>query len=90
MRSKRRIPTYAAIVLAISVTGGTASAQGWTILPDGTPTYATNFSTSAFFSCEGLHYGYLTGSCSAQGNTLTLTNGGASLLLTFTICDVVD
>jgi hypothetical protein len=56
------------------------SAQGWTPLPNGSFGYSVSYVTSGFFSCGR----YIAGdSCFAQGNTLTLLNGGNQLVLTY-------
>jgi hypothetical protein len=57
-----------------------ARAQGWTKTPDGEFAYVTTFTTSGHFTCVAA---LAVGSCLATDNAVTITNGSASLTLTF-------
>lgn len=58
-----------------------AGAQGWIRLPNGELGYQTDYTSSGFFSCNNW---FLTkGACRVNGSSVTLTNGGNSLTLTY-------
>jgi hypothetical protein len=67
----------AAGLLTLSVE---ANGQGWVRLPNGEVGYMTDYLTSGLFKCSQFIYG---GTCVANGNSVTITNGGAALTLTF-------
>jgi hypothetical protein len=65
---------------ATLLTPGRAAAQGWITLPNGEPGYVMNYAFTGHFTCLTISS---LGSCLASGNSITLTNGGESLTLTF-------
>jgi len=56
------------------------SAQGWTTLPNGEPAYVMDYAFTGQFRCIASPS---VGSCLANANSITLTNGGQSLTMTF-------
>ncbi|MEP7383649.1 MAG: PEP-CTERM sorting domain-containing protein [Gemmatimonadota bacterium] len=57
-----------------------AHAAGWVHLPNGKIAYQTDYTSSAMFTCSRW---IIVGSCSAVANSVTLTNGGSQLTLSW-------
>jgi hypothetical protein len=55
----------------------------WSVGPDGTLRYNTDYHTVGTFSCNPSNLPFVSGSCSASGNVLTLRSGGSTLTTTF-------
>lgn len=71
-------------VVAIAVLGLQASpagAQGWIRLPNGELGYQTDYTSTGMFSCTS--YFVTRGACQVNGSSVTLSNGGNSLTLTY-------
>lgn len=84
MHSNRRTNGFAAIALACLVPATAARADGWALLPNGEWGFSQLVSTSGFFACVNSQYYLPGGSCTASGNTLTLTSGSSTMTVTFT------
>lgn len=54
--------------------------QGWITLPNGQLGYVTSYTTSGMFVCGSY---FTPGQCVAQGTSVVLTNGGASMTIAF-------
>jgi hypothetical protein len=70
----------AALTLALG-SPAPAAAAGWERLPNGELGYTFDYTTTGLFSC--LSSNIVVGSCVASDGTITLSNGGSSLTLTF-------
>jgi hypothetical protein len=57
-----------------------AYGQGWITLPNGQLGYVTSYTTSGMFICGNY---FPSGQCVAQGTSVVLTNGGASMTIAF-------
>jgi hypothetical protein len=73
----------ASLVLVASLVGQAEARAQWSVGPDGVLRYATDYTTTGLFSCNPSNLPYVVGSCSASGNTLTLTSGSAILTTSF-------
>lgn len=67
-------------VLALMMTAARAGAQ-WTKEPDGSVTYAFDYSTTGAFTC--MTQNIAIGSCMADGNSVTLERDGATMTMTY-------
>lgn len=70
----------AAVVTAMVFGALRAEAQGWITLPNGQLGYVTSYATSGMFVCGNY---FKPGECVAQGSSVVLTNGGASMTIAF-------
>ena len=57
-----------------------AHGQGWISLPNGQLGYVTSYTTSGMFICGNY---FIPGQCVAQGTSVVLSNGGASMTIAF-------
>lgn len=70
----------AGVVTALVLSATRADGQGWITLPNGQLGYVTSYTTSGMFVCGNY---FKAGQCVAQGNSVVLTNGGASMTIAF-------
>lgn len=68
------------VLAAVLIPNRTLSAQGWTTLPNGEPAYVMDYAFTGQFRCIASPS---VGSCLANANSITLTNGSQSLTMTF-------
>ena len=78
----RHLARAALAAVLVCIATPSASAQPWVPLPGGAWGLAVHVTTTGFFSC--LAWNAPGGSCSASGNAVTITNGGAAMTLSFT------
>ena len=69
-----------AMVALIGLGARDAGGQGWIQLPNGTLGYVASYTTSGMFVCGNY---FTPGQCTAQGSSVVLTNGGASMTIAF-------
>lgn len=79
MLTNASVSLGAAVVLGLAA--APAGAQGWIRLPNGELGYQTDYTSTGFFSCN--QYFVTRGACRVNGSSVTLTNGGNSLTLTY-------
>ncbi len=78
---KSRLVRRLAIVAAmVPLCAAPAHAYGWVRLPNGKLAFQTDYTSSAMFTCSKW---IVVGSCSAVANSVTLTNGGSQLTLSW-------
>lgn len=70
-----------AALLALLLPIARLQAQGWQRLPNGELGYRTDYTSTGFFACN--NYFLVRSSCRVNGSSVTLTNGGNSLTLTY-------
>ena len=70
----------ASLVTALVLSAARVDGQGWITLPNGQLGYVTSYTTSGMFVCGNY---FKAGQCVAQGNSVVLTNGGASMTIAF-------
>lgn len=68
------------VLAAVLIPHHTLSAQGWTTLANGEPAYVMDYAFTGQFRCIASPS---VGSCLANANSITLTNGSQSLTMTF-------
>jgi hypothetical protein len=66
---------------AVALPYSTAEAQGWVRLPNGELGYKVDYTSTGYFYCS--NYFIPKTSCSAHGNSVTLTNAGNALTMTY-------
>lgn len=67
--------------IALGLPGTSLHAQGWQRLPNGELGYRTDYTSSGTFACN--QWFVTRGACRVNGSSVTLTNGGNSLTLTY-------
>ncbi|MCC6773006.1 MAG: PEP-CTERM sorting domain-containing protein [Gemmatimonadaceae bacterium] len=81
MRRWMRHAIVCAATMAAGLSGTTLQAQGWQRLPNGELGYRTDYTSTGFFACN--QWFITRGACRVNGSSVTLTNAGNSLTLTY-------
>jgi hypothetical protein len=70
-----------AAMLALLLPITSLEGQGWQRLPNGELGYRTDYTSTGYFACN--NYFLVRSACRVNGSSVTLTNGGNSLTLTY-------
>jgi hypothetical protein len=68
-------------MMALLLPTASLQGQGWQRLPNGELGYRTDYTSTGYFGCN--NYFLTKGACSVNGSSVTLTNGGNTLTLTY-------